>query len=277
MAIEREAKLIAQTETLITKQSLIADFSALGIKPGWTILMHSALSKLGWVCGGAVALILAIEEVIGDEGTLVMPTHSGDNSDPEKWEHPPVPKAWIESIRAQMPAFDPYLTPTRGMGRIPELFRTQTDVLRSDHPAFSFAARGANAFQITNGHYLEADLGEGSPLQKIYDLDGWILLLGVGYGNNTSLHLAEFRSDFPGKRWEKNGCSMIVDGKPQWVWYSSLFLNDEDFGEIGKAYELTYPNAVIKGKVGMADVRLMRQRPLVDFAVQWIEKNRLVS
>ena len=277
MSIERETKLIAQTETLVTQKSLVSDFLALGIEPGWTVLMHSSLSKLGWVCGGAVAVILAIEEVLGDKGTIVMPTHSGDNSDPEKWEHPPVPKDWFETIRAQMPAFDPYLTPTRGMGRIPELFRTQNGVLRSNHPTFSFAAKGVNALQITDEHKLESDLGEGSPLQKIYDLDGWVLLLGVGYSNNTSLHLAEYRSDFPGKKIEQIGCSMKVDGKQQWVWYSSMYLNEEDFDEIGKAYELAFPDAVIKGKVGMADVRLMRQRPLVDFAVHWMEKNRLDS
>ena len=274
MSIEREAKLIAQTESLVTQESLVADLLALGIKPGWTVLMHSSLSKLGWVCGGAVAVILAIEEVLGEAGTIIMPTHSGDNSDPEKWEHPPVPEAWFEIIRAQMPAYDPYLTPTRGMGRIPELFRTQKGVLRSNHPTFSFAARGVNAVQITNNHRLESDLGEGSPLQKIYDLDGWILLLGVGYSNNTSLHLAEYRSDFPGKKIEKIGCSMKVDEKQQWVWYSSMYLNEEDFEELGKAYELAFPDAVIKGKVGMADVRLMRQRPLVDFAVKWMQENR---
>ena len=52
-----------------------------------------------------------------------MPTHTGDNSEPSNWENPPVPESWWDVIRAEMPVFDPKLTPTRGMGIIPETFR----------------------------------------------------------------------------------------------------------------------------------------------------------
>jgi aminoglycoside 3-N-acetyltransferase len=277
MAVEREAQIIAQTEFVITQQSLAEDFKTLGVMPGSVVLLHSSLSKLGWVCGGAVAVILALEEVLSENGTLVMPTHSGDNSDPAKWENPPVPKSWIETIRDQMPAFDPFLTPTRGMGRIPEIFRAQSGVLRSDHPAFSFAAKGLYAKEITSGHKIEFDLGNGSPLEKVYNLDGWILLLGVGHGNNTSLHLAEYRAEYPGKKMLSNGCSACVDGKKQWIEYPSLNLDESDFTKIGTAYEQQFPEAVIRGKVGMADVLLIRQKPLVDYAVNWMKENRDVS
>jgi aminoglycoside 3-N-acetyltransferase len=274
MATKREAELIAQSPAPVTTFSLIADFKALGIQPGSVLLVHSAMSQLGWVCGGPVAVVLALEEVLGDQGTLVMPTHCGDNSDPAAWSNPPVPPEWFEIIRQHTPPYDPNLTPTRGMGRIVETFRTQPGTLRSAHPQLSFAARGPLASHITADHFPEVEMGEGSPLQKIYALDGWVLLLGVGHGNNTSLHLAEYRADYTTKQPNTNGCSMWVNDRVEWFQFPGLNFNDEDFPTIGAAFEAEFPQAVIKGKVGLADAALMRQRPLVDFAVQWMHKNR---
>jgi aminoglycoside 3-N-acetyltransferase len=78
-------------------------------------MVHSSLSRLGYVVGGAHTLVLALLAAIGSEGTLVMPTHSGDLTDPAGWMHPPVPEAWWAALRDQMPAYDQALTPTRGV------------------------------------------------------------------------------------------------------------------------------------------------------------------
>ena len=268
-----EAEIIKNTiDGPITSASIQKDLAEIGVKPGMVLLVHSSLSKIGWVSGGPVAVILALEEELGPEGALVMPTHSGDLSDPEEWSNPPVPQEWKEIIRHTMPAFDPKMTPTRGMGRINETFRSQQGVLRSNHPHMSFAARGKYASLITENHSLDFSLGEESPLARIYDLEGWILLLGAEHDSNTSLHLAESRADFEGKKEIKQGAPIIVDDKRHWVKIRDWEDHSENFIELGTAYK-SAGGSLLEGKIGMANSLLIPQRELVDFGVNWIEAN----
>ena len=257
-----------------TVSSLLTDLRALGVEPGMTLLVHSSLSAIAdWVVGGASAVILALEAAIGPEGTLVMPTQSGELSDPANWQHPPVPQHWWDLIRQEMPPFRPDLTETRSMGRIPETFRKQDGVLRSNHPQTSFAAWGKHAHFVTADHSLDNELGERSPLARIYDLAGSVLLLGVGHERNTSLHLAEYRATYSRKRIISSAAPILVDGQRQWVTFEGIDLDDEDFPQIGAAFA-DATGLVRQGKVGQATALLMPQRLLVDFAVQWMEVHR---
>lgn len=267
-----EATVVQQTSTPLTNLTLAAELRRCGLAQGQVVLVHMAMSKLGWIPGGAQAVITAFLDVLGKDGTLVMPTHTTDNTDPAEWQHPPVPRSWWQLIRDSMPAYDPSITPTRQMGAVPELFRTWPGALRSDHPVTSFAALGDNAAYITADHVLEEDTGDRSPLGKLYELDGDVLLLGVEHWNNTSLHLAEFRANYLGKRNIQSGCAMSVDGQRQWVAYETLLTHADDFGEIGNAFDTAH-NIVVE-RIGNAEVRFFKQRVLVDFATQWMEAYR---
>ncbi|MHA1472310.1 MAG: aminoglycoside N(3)-acetyltransferase [Promethearchaeota archaeon] len=269
---ETEGSVINSTKQPNTITSLKNDFIALGVKPGDTIIMHSSLSKIGWTVGGSVAVITAILEILTPDGTLVMPTFTSGNSEPSDWEHPPVPKNWWDTIRNEMPAFNPKVTPTRGMGIIVETFRNWPGVSRTNHPVSSFAAWGKHANFILDNHDLEADLGEETPLSRLYELNGSILLLGVTHENNTSLHLAEYRSDFPGKKHNITGSAMMVNNQRKWVEWKEIDLNPDDFEQLGADYESSIDYQL--GKVGEANARLISLRSIVDFAIEWLPKNR---
>ncbi|MCK5249532.1 MAG: AAC(3) family N-acetyltransferase [Spirochaetaceae bacterium] len=281
----KEADIIAKTDEAfggpLTSDTLIADLRALGPREGDVLLVHSSLSAVGWISGGAETLIRALLAAVGESGTLAMPAHSGALSDPGLWENPPVPASWQEPIRNSMPPYDPALTATRGIGIVPELFRQFPGVLRSSHPRDSFCALGPQAEQITANQMLENGLGEAGPLARLYDLNARVLLVGCGHDSNSSLHLAEYRAEWPGKKKIRQGCPMIEEGRRIWKWFEEVDLDIDDFPACGKAFEentggsgSTYRPDFAIGKIGLAESRLMSHRALVDFASGWFETNR---
>ena len=267
-----EADAVAATERPATISSLVGALRAIGVETGQTVLVHSSMRRLGWVCGGAEAVVLALLEAVGQRGTVAVPTHSGGHSDPENWRAPAVPPSWWEEIRATMPAFDSRLTPTRKMGAVVECMRHVPGFVRSYHPAFSIGAVGPNSELITGTHELGMGMGEGSPLARLYDIDARVVLLGVGHENNTSLHLAEYRTAQPTRPRRTFSAPVLLDGARQWVSYDDIDHDDDDFPTIGAAFAQT--GAEVEGPAGAGVARQMSQRAVVDFGARWMEANR---
>ncbi|WP_078550171.1 aminoglycoside N(3)-acetyltransferase [Litchfieldia alkalitelluris] len=263
-----EKNAIEGLKTPNTRSSLSTDFKNIGLKKGMVVIVHSSLNSLGWVCGGPVAVIQALKDVVGEEGTIVMPTQTGENSDPSVWGNPPVPEEWWPTIREEMPPFDPDVTPTREMGRIVETFRTHPNVKRSLHPAYSFAAWGAHSDYILSEQPLEAGFGHQSPLAKIYELDGHVLLIGVDHDSNTSLHFAEHA--VRDRRKVQKGAAILEDGQRVWKTYEEIEYNADVFAELGSEFEKVHSfKSVIIGK---AECKLMSQRKLIDFGREWLTR-----
>ena len=273
--MSQEAKIIAQTKTPLTKPGIIQALRALGLGAGQLVMVHCAMSRLGWVVGNEQALLEALFEVLGAEGTLMMPAFSSDWSDPADWEAPPVPEDWWPTIREHWPAFDPALTPTRGLGRLPERFRVAPGTMRSLHPNVSFAARGPLAESLTSKHPLNDGLGQGGPLGRFYMHGGKVLLLGVGYESCTLLHLGE-RLAMQDRTRSKvlGGAAMMVEGQRQWVELWSIETNHDDFPSLGEAFERARPASITRGRVGLGQARLIEGGALVDFASKWVEHHR---
>jgi aminoglycoside 3-N-acetyltransferase len=228
-----------------TTASLVQAFSSLGLHRDMIVMVHSSLSRVGRTEGGPIAVIQALLEVLGPDGTLVMPAESPQLSDP-----------------ASLEVFDPKTTATT-MGAIPEAFRSYPGTHRSSHPLVSVCANGRLAQEITAQHALEFCEGRGTPFEKLYELGAWTLLLGVGFNRCTSLHYAE--SLVPNRRTMISRFPLVENGVRVWVEKLSMGTDDgTHFPIVGQRF--VDCGHVRSGKVGNADALFFSTRALVDFA-----------
>src|SRR5690606_35228842 len=132
------------------------------------------------------------------------------------------------------------------------------------------SARGPRARAILRDRKLDFQMDRQSPLGRIYELDGQVLLLGVGYDANTSFHLAEYDANWPGKTVVPVFAPVARPffRRRTWARYQDIGYDDEDFPAIGAALDQT--GLVRQGQTGAARSRLYRQRDGVDFAIRWI-------
>jgi aminoglycoside 3-N-acetyltransferase len=269
---EKEKQVVEVTREPITKKRLIRDLHKIGLQAGDAVIVHTSMNKIGWIIGGSVTVIQSLMETVTDSGTIVMPAFTTGNTEPSGWNYPSVPKEWWPIIRDEMPPFTPEVTLVRGLGRIPEVFRKFPRVHRSNHPILSFTAWGQHAEEIVEDHKLDESFGENSPIGKLYRMDGKILLIGVGYDNNSSLHHAEVKANIPNIPKKTNGSAILIEGKRVWKTWDEIDYSDHDFKEIGAAYELSMQYK--PQFIGQAESRLLSMRAFVDFSSQWMRDNR---
>ncbi|WP_440117797.1 aminoglycoside N(3)-acetyltransferase [Paenibacillus sp. QZ-Y1] len=215
---------------------------------------------------------LALEEAVGIHGNIVMPTQTEHLCEPTQ-NNDSLTLEEIKVIRENMPIYYPDLTPTSYMGIIPETFRKQNGVLRSSHPHVSFAAWGKDAKKIIENHNLNYALSETSPLGRISELEGFILLLGAPTNSNTSLHLAEYKqknSFIKPKVWDVKMC---INGEEKWITYDDINNESDDFDIIFDDFK-SKTNLVKEGLVGQGLSYLLPQREMIDFALDWMNQNR---
>jgi aminoglycoside 3-N-acetyltransferase len=223
---------------------LVSQLRALGVQPGGLLLVHTALSKVGTSPGG---LIDALMEVLGKEGTLVMPSMADDDDIP----------------------FDRATMPCRAVGLVADTFWRQPGVLRSDNP-HAFAAHGPLACRITQPHPIDVPHGVDSPPGRVHDLNGQVLLLGVGHDCNTTVHVAEA---IAGVRYRQPKYATVLEnGKPKRYEYGETDHCCENFGLLddwlGEKQK--------RGTVGNAGARLARSRDIVEAALQHLRRTETV-
>jgi aminoglycoside 3-N-acetyltransferase len=257
------------TAGLATRRSLAADFAALGLKPGDSVLAHAALRKVGPILGGPDALISAIIDVIGPDGTLLGYTD---------WELDDEVRDNV-ALRPDVQPFDPKSSrATRSNGAFPELLRTTPGALRSASPGASMAALGGRAEWFTTDHSLDYGYGPQSPLGKLVEGGGKTMLIGAPRDTMTLLHHAEHIANFPNKRVIRYEAPILVDGKTVWRWFEEFDTSDvpdgqpEDyFATIVSEFLATGEGKV--GTVGLAETVLVDAPAIVAFAAKWMEEH----
>jgi aminoglycoside 3-N-acetyltransferase len=251
-----------------TKASVASDLQRLGVRSGQLLMVHSSLRSIGYVLGGAQAVVRALIDVLGPDGTLTMPAFSPEVSDPASWGDRPFGSHDLELAQDQVPVFDIAVTPT-SMGAIAETFRNWPGALRSTHPQVSVTARGPHAERIVTPHELAWGQGAGSPFERLYDYDAALLLLGVGFNRATFLHFAESRV-LHGRR-KTRRIPVDRDGVRTWLLVPDVGddLNTY-FPRIGEEFlEARHPST---GHIGQAPSTLVSSRALVDFATEFLSR-----
>jgi aminoglycoside 3-N-acetyltransferase len=176
----RNKLLQAQKKTgqSLSKSQLVEQLVKIGIEPGDTLLVHSSLSKIGYLNEGPKTLVDALIDVIGNNGNLLMPTSPNN--------------VYQLNYIQNTPFFDVLNSPSR-TGAITEYFRTLNGSKRSLHPTEPISAYGPLADELTKDHFNQlTPYNSNSPLYKVAQKGGKILYIGVTLDNaGTSLHLLE--------------------------------------------------------------------------------------
>jgi aminoglycoside 3-N-acetyltransferase len=256
------------TRKPVTEEDLRHDLAMIGVMPGTSLIVHSSLSSIGWVLGGAPTVIRALTKVVGDQGNLAMPAATPRCADPATWREPKVPVPSLDDLRSRLPLFDVDTTPT-SLGAIPETFRTWPGTHRSNHPLESVCVRGPKAAWITSEHPLAYSEGPGSPFSKLHELDSFILLLGVGFNRCTALHFAE--SLMPRRRTMQVRFPRLEGSRRVWIEVTNVADdNDTHFPTIGAQYMAA--GRATEGRVGEAKSVFLRMRDLVAYACAYFER-----
>ena len=220
---------------VIIKRELLEHFKQIGIKPGMVLLVQCDLTAIGYVVGGAQTIIDALIDVVGYEGTIVMPMFNFENSEPSYWHNPAIEHNLMQDVRDNMPAFQAKDSDCYDMGAVVNSFRRRDGVVFSKHPTYAFVAWGKYAKLICDRHSLHFPLGEESPLAKISELRGATLLMGKDYSQAIMFHLAEDRSGI--RPIILNGGGVEITQGRTWKKYLDIDKQPLSFFEIGKLLE----------------------------------------
>jgi aminoglycoside 3-N-acetyltransferase len=245
----------------VTRSMLRATLRKLGVVKGDVIIVHSSLRGLGYIPGGPVTVVRALQECVGPRGTVAMPVFSYSYP---KWNRQP---------------FDPKLSPAQ-TGTIPEFFRRLPGVRRSGHPTHSVAAWGQLAPELTRGHAQVPPFDRRGPFGILHEHNAKIIFLGCQMYANSMLHAVEDWLEVPYLTTEK--AHFLQNGRTHFLTQDRMPGGHRDFyqqrdGHNAKIYQELYKRKLVReARVGNGMVWLLESRPLVDACTDIIRQDQRV-
>lgn len=260
---------------IVTKSDLVRDLRQLGVAAGDTVMLHSSVKNVGWVVGGSQVVLDALFAVLSSTGTLlIFASFEDDPYHLDEW-----PESQRQAYLNELPPYDPARSRAdrRNMGILAEYLRTSPGARRSSHP-FSYVAVGAKAGYLTEKHDLCYRDGANSPLARLCQADGRVLLLGAPLSSVTLLHHAEFLADVPNKRVARYRLPVLKDKQKVWVSIEEFDTSKGIVDWQGDYFATIMESYISAGnsrraKVGQAESYYLPASDLVEFGVKWMERN----
>jgi aminoglycoside 3-N-acetyltransferase len=258
-----------------TRAGLRADLERLGVGPGDTVMAHAALSRVGRMLNGPDALIGALLDATSRDGTVLAYTDWDARYDELLGPDGRVAECW----RPHVPPFDPAASrAARDNGTLPEFLRTWPGARRSGNPGASVAALGTRAEWITADHPLDYGYGEGSPLAKLVEVGGKVLMVGAPWDTMTLLHHAEHLAQIPGKRVIRYEVPFSTgEGTVDWRMVEEFDTCDPVVAGLDEDYfativaEFLATEQGVEGMIGAAPSVLVEAAAMIAFAVDWLQ------
>lgn len=261
---------MSEQRPLYTQRQLADALRALGVEAGQVVMMHASVRAVGRVMGGPNVIIQAVLDALEPDGTLMM--YAGWNDIPDfVGELPPEER---QRYIDEHPPFDPATArAVRDHSILAEFFRTWPGAQRSLNAEASMSAVGARAEWLTRDHPSDYGYGAGSPLAKLVEVGGKVLMLGAPLDTITLLHYAENRAKLRHKAVVRYSYPVLRDGEKVWIEVEDFNTGDphDDYSFEGIAQDYLAAGNGRQGKVGDADTYLFDAADLVRYAINWLE------
>jgi len=252
------AKVLPDNNTVpvVSKEGIQQGLEDVGLAKGDVVFVHSSLSSFGRVEGGADAVVDALLETVGAEGTVVMPTFTWD--------------AFHDKERV---VFDVAKTPCE-TGAIPEALRKRPAVMRSPHICHSVAALGLHAKDVMGDG--RSPFGQGSTFARLYDLDCQYLFLGVGFSACTALHMVEEFMQVPYRYYRDfAGSTVRLPDGTEMPSRSVEFLKKPGYrNDLAKTEPIFSAAGILRvGQVGKARIIATTIRQIFDLTLEYLKQD----